>query len=394
MLRHMQKALAVLALTASLGHGAPVPVVPLCPGLRIVTAVDQADGDYESIKTIESVTDAVVTIKYSTERTVSDLFSTAPPKLQKYTVRRMVRRKDLQSAVLYLQQFSTELPELVPATTAIGTSTDVLEALKGRGQSRFGYFITFTQIKPSIDRNIHPNVYDNQMISTLKRIGTRPVRVPLLVNDMPMELPAIRAQGTFFGDKSEFFFLDDPGNPLALRFRIGIDGMKALDAARAKAQGTQPHHPDRDVLQVVKITYPCAGPSAHAPGTPGTSSALEQSLASTGHAEVYSIYFSFNSDGIREESGPTLAEIAEVLRRHPDWRLAVNGHTDNIGGDKYNLDLSSRRAAAVREALVSNYKVPQTRLTTAGYGRSQPVDTNETLEGRARNRRVELVRLP
>ena len=95
---------------------------------------------------------------------------------------------------------------------------------------------------------------------------------------------------------------------------------------------------------------------------------------------------------IREESEPTLKEIAELLRRHGDWRLQVNGHTDGIGTDQYNLELSKRRAVAVREALVKRYGIDAGRLTSQGFGKSQPKDTNDTLEGRARNRRVELVR--
>ena len=106
---------------------------------------------------------------------------------------------------------------------------------------------------------------------------------------------------------------------------------------------------------------------------------------------MYSIFFTFNSDVIRPESEPTLKEIADVLKKHPDWKLGVNGHTDGIGGDDYNLDLSKRRAAAVRTALVTKYGIAGARLTTAGFGKSQPKDTNATLEGRAKNRRVEFV---
>src|SRR5947207_11068054 len=111
-------------------------------------------------------------------------------------------------------------------------------------------------------------------------------------------------------------------------------------------------------------------------------------------ADVYSIYFSFNSDTIREESEPTLKEIAEVLRRHRDWKLRIAGHTDGIGGDEQNLDLSKRRAAAVQGALVKRYGIAEVRLSTTGFGKSQPKDTNDTLEGRAHNRRVELMKIP
>jgi len=81
------------------------------------------------------------------------------------------------------------------------------------------------------------------------------------------------------------------------------------------------------------------------------------------------------------------------MRRHPDWKLQVNGHTDGIGGDEFNLDLSKRRAAAVKSALVKQLGVNTGRLTTAGYGKSQTKDTNDTVEGRARNRRVELMKI-
>ena len=70
----------------------------------------------------------------------------------------------------------------------------------------------------------------------------------------------------------------------------------------------------------------------------------------------------------------------------------MSGHTDAIGGDKANLELSRQRAAAVKDALASRYHVNPQRLTTSGYGAARPQDTNDTLEGRARNRRVELVK--
>lgn len=389
----------VCIITASAQNASDRPgtTIPLCPSLTIVTAVNQQDGDYESIKTIESVTNSEVRLKYSVERLVNDWLSSGPPKLQKYTLQRTVRKSDLDSAMLYEQQFSTELPEMIPETTAIGTSAAVLNALKTKGESKLGIFITYTQIKPSLDRNTHPNVYDNQMVTNITRVGEKPVMLPLIVNDVPVELPAIQARGDFFGDKSEFFFLDDPANPLTLKFRIGIDAFKPMDENTAKAMGLKPRPGgDRDVLQVIKISYHCGEATSQGTtsgGTAGSSGgSLERSLTESGRADVYSLYFSFNSDVIREESEPTLKEIAEVLRRHPDWRLKVNGHTDGIGTDQYNLDLSRRRAAAVKDALVRRYGVDAARLATQGFGRAQPKDTNETLEGRARNRRVELVR--
>jgi outer membrane protein OmpA-like peptidoglycan-associated protein len=405
---------AAVMTTATLSAGggrAEQPSVPLCPGLTIVTAVAQADGDYESIKIIEAVTDDEVRLRYSTERMVSDLFSIEPPKLERTTMQRTVRRVDLESAILYLQQFSTLLPELVPETTALGTSAAVLNALKTKGEAELGIFIAFAPPnRPPADRNVHPNVYSNQMIAPITRVGDAPVMMPLLVNDRLVELPAIHARGDFYGDKSEFFFLDDPANPLTLKFRFGIDDTP-LDPDVARALNLPAGAVgDRDVLRVIKIAYECGGPpdspadpgEGQAPAVPGgdgaglagstSGAALEKALAETGRADIYSLYFSFNSDAIREESEPILAEIAGVLARNPEWTLAINGHTDDVGGDQYNLALSQRRAAAVKVALVTRHGVATDRLTTAGMGRSQPKDTNETLEGRAHNRRVELIR--
>jgi outer membrane protein OmpA-like peptidoglycan-associated protein len=204
------------------------------------------------------------------------------------------------------------------------------------------------------------------MVETIKRVGTTTVPVSVTVNDVKVALPAIQARGDYFGDKAEFFFLDDDLNPMALKYRIG-----------------------RDVLDVVKVSYAC---SAAPDSVPTESSSLERALVDTGRADVYSIYFSFNSDEIREESDPTVKMIADLLSRHRDWKLSIVGHTDSIASDVYNLELSKKRAAAVKDALVTRHRVAADRLTTAGAGEANPKDTNDTLDGRARNRRVELVR--
>ena len=123
------------------------------------------------------------------------------------------------------------------------------------------------------------------------------------------------------------------------------------------------------------------------------SAALEKQIQEAGSANIETIYFTVNSADIRPESEATLAAIADVLKRHGDWRMSIDGHTDNQGGEAYNLDLSKRRAAAVKAALVARYVINPDRLVSTGHGLSQPIADNSTLEGRARNRRVELVRL-
>ena len=119
---------------------------------------------------------------------------------------------------------------------------------------------------------------------------------------------------------------------------------------------------------------------------------MEAALAAKKPVEIYGIYFDFNSATIKPESEAVLQEIAGIMQKNPDWKLYVRGHTDNVGDDNFNLGLSQRRAAAVKDALVTRYKIAPDRLATSGYGASQPIESNKTMEGRARNRRVELQR--
>ena len=86
------------------------------------------------------------------------------------------------------------------------------------------------------------------------------------------------------------------------------------------------------------------------------------------------------------------SRLPTALKNNPAWKLQVNGHTDNVGGDAYNLDLSNRRAAAVKRALVTQYHLDPARLNPKGFGATQPKESNDTPQGRARNRRVELIR--
>jgi outer membrane protein OmpA-like peptidoglycan-associated protein len=87
---------------------------------------------------------------------------------------------------------------------------------------------------------------------------------------------------------------------------------------------------------------------------------------------------------------PALRQIAQVVRQSKVPVLEVQGHTDNIGTAQYNQDLSQQRAQAVRQALVSQFGIAPGKLTSRGFGFTRPVDTNDTVVGRAHNRRVEL----
>ncbi len=119
--------------------------------------------------------------------------------------------------------------------------------------------------------------------------------------------------------------------------------------------------------------------------------ALATQIEKTGRVAVYGIYFDTDKADLKPDSAPTLAQIARLLELRPGLSLFVDGHTDSQAGEDYNLSLSRRRSAAVVNALVANYGIARERLEARGFGATDPVDTNATEEGRAKNRRVELV---
>jgi outer membrane protein OmpA-like peptidoglycan-associated protein len=401
--------------------------IPMCVGLTIVTAVSQGNGDYESIKTIQSVSPTEIRLNYSAEVKNSDMLSSGP-EVKHVRMGRTMLTRDLQSATDYQQIYLENSGEKIPETTSIGTSAGVLNGLKAKGESAFGISAAYAGLTITADHSQMPNYYSYLQKGQIKRVpGT--VTEQVIVNDVPTNLPVIVAKGTLGGEENEFHFLDDPLNPLTISFRLGIGAVKPLIkeqlelcAAMLKNGGEaselpplmgggrcdRPNGGDRDVLRVVKITYRCpVGPPEGSGGGAGNGppmtgaggglggaggGSLEKQLAEKQKVDIYSIYFSFNSDAIREESTSTLKEIADIMTRHADWKLAVNGHTDGIGGDAYNLDLSKRRAAAVVKELSTHYHIDASHFRYDGFGKSQPKDTNETLEGRAKNRRVELMR--
>jgi OOP family OmpA-OmpF porin len=119
---------------------------------------------------------------------------------------------------------------------------------------------------------------------------------------------------------------------------------------------------------------------------------MADAIKSGGKIALYGITFDFDKADIRPESKPQLDEIGGLLKADESLKLMITGHTDDQGGAAYNLDLSKRRADAVVEALIEQYGIGPDRLMAQGVGLAAPVASNETQEGRARNRRVELVR--
>ena len=122
------------------------------------------------------------------------------------------------------------------------------------------------------------------------------------------------------------------------------------------------------------------------------SAEMESSLSQLGSISLYGILFDTDKADLKTESAPTLQEIAALLQQDPKMAVLVVGHTDNHGDYGHNLDLSERRAQSVKSALEKTYGIDAARLTAAGAGMMAPVASNETEEGRAKNRRVVLVK--
>jgi OOP family OmpA-OmpF porin len=125
--------------------------------------------------------------------------------------------------------------------------------------------------------------------------------------------------------------------------------------------------------------------------TVGETGDLAAALKANCHVPVYGITFDFNKTTLRPDSEGSLQRIVTLLQGDAPLAIEVQGHTDNVGGDDYNLKLSQGRADAVKTWLVA-HAIAADRITTRGYGRQQPIADNDSDEGRAKNRRVEIAR--
>ncbi|HBG71554.1 MAG: hypothetical protein A2W93_07930 [Bacteroidetes bacterium GWF2_43_63] len=120
---------------------------------------------------------------------------------------------------------------------------------------------------------------------------------------------------------------------------------------------------------------------------------MRSKLLTEGKIISYGIYFDSGKDVVKSESRGSLNEIANILKENPDMRIKVVGHTDSDGDDAMNLDLSKRRAANVKEALVKDFAIDGNRIETDGSGESQPIGPNDSVENKSKNRRVEFLKL-
>lgn len=266
------------------------------------------------------------------------------------TSSRRLCRSDLTDSFIYVAEFGLGFPPTLRGSLQFSLSDSSFAALKARGTVRHRYLDV-------ADRKDQRLVLDRDIDGDLRSDGRGTFK--LIVNDTTVELPTIEATLAQQHQITHVKVLDDA------RFPLMLDYYRPGET--------------KFFITYTKVSFP-------------TEHAIEQHLATDRKVDVYGIYFDFASDSLRPESEPVLREIATVLDAHPDWKLTITGHTDSIGGAASNLELSRRRSARVRRALVEQFHVADARLATSGSGAGQPKDVNTTVEGRARNRRVELVR--
>jgi len=341
--------------------------IPLQAGTAITTAWGVKHGDVESRATVESVDATSLTLSSKTNEYEDDFDKDRKPPPSTHTV----CNADFSTADNYATVTGLQ-PRIIHGLTRLRLSDKAFQEVKATGKLHFVYWDVFTagndNLKPDHDGGL------------LTRVEPHDVPYSLIVNDQRVTLPAIHLAGITASvgkdprpkkdrpmhTEAELYVIDDPVDPMVLL-------LKMKDPV---------YHSDRFRIENVKIDYLVPHPV----------NLVEKQLAETKKAVTWGIYFDFNKDTIKPESAPVLKEIAQAMTNNPEWKLTVAGNTDNIGGDAYNLDLSKRRAAAVKQALVTQYHIGPDRLATDGYGASHPIEPNDTLEGRARNRRVELTR--
>jgi outer membrane protein OmpA-like peptidoglycan-associated protein len=312
---------------------------------------DIAQGDYEMIVAITTVdAEGVVSQTRVEARDQND----QPLNLD---IKRRVPVEDLAGSRLQILGFHTDEPLEIEGTTSLGPSLAVMRDLAATGRAEYA-LRDFSSLPTQSGE--------------LRRAQESPILFPILMNGERVELPATYATADLYVNDRfrswEHIFLDHPVHPVTLFF-----------AVRAENAGLDSE--PMAVRQIVRIDFPSADDEA-----------LESALSTECRVEVPGVYFDFNRDTLNPQSSRALEAIADMLARQPDWQIAIEGHTDNVGRDAYNADLSARRAAAVQRALVGELGIAPTRLTSEGFGESRPVESNDTIEGRARNRRVELVR--
>jgi outer membrane protein OmpA-like peptidoglycan-associated protein len=382
--------------------------IPLVPGLILLSTLQFPDGDRENVVELASVDSSGV--RYSWRlleiRKSGDTLAAA--------FVRHVRANDLAGAPRLDQIFKPSDPEQRPGYTAFSISSAVYQTLRDRGTAP--YSVTDLEsaggVFDAVTNAVAGGVVQERVRykGTLTRVSEQPAPFPLLVDGRRVMVPTLHLRGSFAkGPKRqeyEFWVLGDSAHPLLLKSVVDGHVFQVTrvnfpsdwaggGVAMADAAGSEGNPTGTGTGAIPPADGAGSGGGTGGIGAgSGTAGAgmLERQLGTVCRIELPGVYFAFNSARIDPASDRSLGALARVLARHPDWRLTVEGHTDSIGTTNANQKLSQQRAEAVRARLKDHHGVDTRAWNAAGYGPSRPRESNATIEGRARNRRVELVR--
>jgi outer membrane protein OmpA-like peptidoglycan-associated protein len=336
-------------LALALLQGALAPKVPFAPGVQVTYSTAMpGEPDWESAITFISGD--------SNEAILRDRWLRPGPAatgVQKWrSYQRPLSRRERRLAKSFYDFSFDDDTATHRGFTWFMVSTAVLQGLKTAGR---------------MDVTYRPNRSWAPVQGTLERSGRTSEAYPVLFDGQRSTLSAIRARGRFQGLKGtvdlDLLILDEPDSPWLLEATEGLANQSRPPAKR----------------QVIRIAT-------------RSGKGVADQLAADCRANVYDILFATGSAELDAESSPALSQIAMALSANPAWRLTIVGHTDSIGTAASNLDLARRRTDRVRSVLATEFRVASARLAIESRGETQPIDDNGTVTGRARNRRVELVR--
>ena len=347
MLRRNLSTLGVIAVAVASSGGRragaqdTTPRIPLVTGLVLGSVLHSPLGEREDVLEIKSADTTGVHYAWH-ERTISPEGDTTTG-----FRKRFVRASDLAGAPRFDDIFG---PDEVnrPGFTALSISSASATPVGGFfAPPRARYKGSLTRVSPQVER------------------------FPLLLNGSRTAVPALHLKGSFADgmrhSEWNLWVLADSTNPLLLKsVLLG------------------------DVFQMVRADLPS---ELHADGGDLMGAkVLDQELKAQCRLELPGVYFAFGTAIIDPISDGALADVARVLTARRAWTFTVEGHTDSVGTAVANQALSQRRAEAVRARLAERHGVDTHAWRAVGYGASRPRESNATIEGRARNRRVELVR--
>jgi OOP family OmpA-OmpF porin len=176
------------------------------------------------------------------------------------------------------------------------------------------------------------------------------------------------------------------------RVRLYINGERVMDVNQVELPELQGFEVKTDAVPDHQMPNQNAAVGFRSVRLAEASPDFSQIITSSGRFVTHGILFDTDSDRLKPESAPVIKSIARGLETNPALKLLIEGHTDSTGDAARNLDLSKRRAEAVKSVLVSQFSVDAARLTTVGLGATKPMDSNDTPTGRSQNRRVEFAK--